>query len=368
MGTDRVDHRSDLWALGIMMFEMLAGRHPIESLTVEALLTNAVSDDPSISFRQLVPDAIAAIAAIVDGCLRKKKLERIARASDIVRRLEEQLAGRHGRQLDEGERPYPGLSAFQETHADRLFRRSRDVAKMVARVRELPITGIIGPSGVGKSSFIRAGVGPALKASGERLEVLTLRPGRQPIAALASIVQRLTTRSNTDLEVQNEEHHQLAHRLRSEPGFMGSLLRQRARQLGGDILLFVDQFEELYTLVPDQDERRAFTAALTGIADDTAAPLRVVVSMRSDFLDRISEDPRFMDELSRGFVFLSSPDRAALREALVAPIEMVGHNFESSAMIEDMLDALWSGPRVLFRCSSSPRRSCGTRAIANAGS
>jgi hypothetical protein len=121
---------------------------------------------------------------------------------------------------------------------------------------------------------------------------------------------------------------------------MGSLLRQRARQLGGNILLFVDQFEELYTLVEDQDERRAFTAALTGIADDTAAPLRVVVSMRSDFLDRISEDPRFTDELSRGFVFLASPDRAALREALVAPIEMVGHKFESSAMVEDMLDAL----------------------------
>jgi serine/threonine protein kinase len=340
MGTDEVDHRSDLWALGIMMFEMLAGRHPIEALTVEALLTNAVSDDPSSSIRELVPDVSDGLAAIVDGCLRKNKLERIARASDIVRRLEEQLPGRHGRQLVEGESPYPGLTAFQETDADRFFGRGRDVARMVARVRELPIMGIIGPSGVGKSSFIRAGVGPALKASGERWEVVTMRPGRQPIAALASIVQRLTTRSNTDLEVQNEEHDQLAHRLRSEPGFMGSLLRQRARQLGGNILLFVDQFEELYTLVGDQEERRAFTAALTGIADDTTAPLRVVVSMRSDFLDRISEDPRFMDELSRGFVFLSSPDRAALREALVAPMEMVGHKFESPAMIEDMLDAL----------------------------
>src|SRR6185503_3237832 len=96
----------------------------------------------------------------------------------------------------------------------------------------------------------------------------------------------------------------------------------------------------LYTLVPDVDERRAFTAALAGVADDTAAPLRVVVSMRSDFLDRIAEDPRFMEELSRGLVFLQPPDRNGLREALVAPVEMVGYRFESSAMIEDMLDAL----------------------------
>jgi hypothetical protein len=84
----------------------------------------------------------------------------------------------------------------------------------------------------------------------------------------------------------------------------------------------------------------AFTQALTGVADDSAAPLRVVVSMRSDFLDRIAEDQRFMEELSRGLVFLQPPDRNGLREALVAPIEMVGHRFESAAMIEDMLDAL----------------------------
>jgi len=68
-------------------------------------------------------------------------------------------------------------------------------SERTARIRELPITGIVGPSGVGKSSFIRAGVGPALKGSGEHWEVVTLRPGRQPLAALASIVQKLTTRS-----------------------------------------------------------------------------------------------------------------------------------------------------------------------------
>ena len=57
---------------------------------------------------------------------------------------------------------------------------------MIARIRELPLTGVVGPSGVGKSSFVRAGVGPALKRSGERWDVVTLRPGRQPLAALAS--------------------------------------------------------------------------------------------------------------------------------------------------------------------------------------
>jgi serine/threonine protein kinase len=345
MGVDQIDHRADLWAVGIMMFEMLGGRHPIQPFTVEALFANATSTDPMPSIADVVRDLPDGLTSLVDDCLRKRKPERIARASDLVARLEELLPGRHGRALAEGESPYPGLTAFQEADADRFFGRARDVARMVARVRERPITGVVGPSGVGKSSFIRAGVGPALKASGERWEVITMRPGRQPLAALASIVQRATTRSGPS--VAEFEESEIIERLRESPGIAGMLLRGRARATGAPILLFVDQFEELYTLVPDAVERRLFTAALGAVADDATAPVRVVVSMRSDFLDRIAEDQRFMEELSRGLVFLPPPDRDGLREALVAPIEMVGHRFESAAMIEDMLEELEDTPGAL---------------------
>ncbi len=340
-GMDDVDHRADLWALGVMMFEMLAGKHPIDPLTPQKLITTAANlDEPMPGIRLVAPEVPDALARIVDGCLRKKKAERIATAADLVKLLEDLLPGKRGRQLGEGESPYPGLTAFQESDADRFFGRGRDVTRMVARVRENPLTAVIGPSGVGKSSFIRAGVGPALKQSGEAWDVVTLRPGRHPLAALASVVQSLTTRSGADLASSMQEHDQLLHRLRTEPGYLGTLLRSRARQLQGHILLFVDQFEELYTLVPDADERRAFTAALAGVADDTATPLRVVVSMRADFVDRVAEDPRFMEELQRGMVFLAAPDRAGLREALVSPVEMVGYRYERESMVEDMLTAL----------------------------
>jgi hypothetical protein len=354
MGADHVDHRSDLWALGIMMFEMLAGRHPIRPFTMEALFANAASPDEAMPpIGDVVPDLPEGLAAVVDRCLRKRKVERIGNASDLVVQLEALLPGRHGRALVEGESPYPGLTAFLEADADRFFGRTRDIARMIARVHERPITGIVGPSGVGKSSFVRAGVGPALKASGESWEVVTLRPGRQPLAALASVVQRVTARTGPALAAFEEG--ELVDRLRESPGLAGTLLRGRARQRGGSILLFVDQLEELYTLVPDANERRKFTAALSAVADDTAAPVRVVVSMRSDFLDRIAEDPRFMEELSRGLVFLPPPDRDGLREALVAPVEMVGHRFESPAMVDDMLDALEGTPGALpllqFACA-----------------
>src|SRR5690606_31252999 len=162
-------------------------------------ITNAVTEDPMPSIRDVVPDIPDGLAMVVDGCLRKRLVERIPKADVIVQRLEELLPGRAGRQLAEGESPYPGLTAFQENDANRFFGRSRDITRMVAKVRELPITGIVGPSGVGKSSFIRAGVGPALKASGERWDVVTLRPRRQPLAALARVLQKLTTRSGSEV-------------------------------------------------------------------------------------------------------------------------------------------------------------------------
>jgi eukaryotic-like serine/threonine-protein kinase len=347
LGAGVIDHRSDIWAVGIMMYEMLAGRHPVDPLSSDALLEFVLSDTPMGSIRDELPELPDGLATVVDGCLRKYIVERIASAKDLVRRLEQLMPGRAGRQLAEGESPYPGLTAFQESDADRFFGRSREITRMTARIRDYPITGIVGPSGIGKSSFVRAGVGPALKASGERWDIVTLRPGRQPLAALASIVQKLTTRSGRDVQGEVDDHHRLVQRLRDEPGYVGTLLRGRARQTSGHILLFVDQFEELYTLVPDADERRAFTAALTGIADDTAVPLRVVVSMRSDFLDRVGEDPRLMEELSRGLTFLQPPDRNGLRDALVAPVEMVGYRFENAAMVEEMLDALAGAPGAL---------------------
>ena len=347
IGVDEIDHRSDLWAIGVMMFEMLAGRHPVTPMTSEAVIENLLDPAPMPPVTAVAPDTPEALADAVARCLQKAKHARLS-AQELSEWLEDLLPGRRrrGRSLVQDENPYPGLTAFQEADADRFFGRDRDIARMTARIRELPLTAIVGPSGVGKSSFIRAGVGPALKASGESWDILTVRPGRNPMAVLAGIVQRLGTRSSPAFEPELLEVQALLERLYREPGYLGAVLRRRAGS-HGNILLFVDQFEELYTLVPAVRERQAFTAALAGVADDPAAPLRVVVSMRSDFLDRVSEDARFLEELSRGLVFLAPPDREGLRAALVQPVEMIGYRYETSAMVGEMLDALAGTPGAL---------------------
>ena len=350
MGMDSVDHRVDLWAAGVMMYEMLAGQHPIDPPRTQALINSAVSDELMPAIGVIEPGTPVELAEVVAACLVKPKLGRLATAAELAARLEALRPGRSGRALADGESPYPGLTAFQEADADRFFGRAREVTRMVAKIRELPLTGVIGPSGAGKSSFVRAGVGPALKASGEQWLVVTIRPGRQPLAALAGVVHKVAQLGGTLGPfggAPDTNLDALARRLSIEPGYLGATLRARARQTGAHILLFVDQLEELYTLVPDAGERRAFTAALTGMADDSTAPLRVVVSMRSDFLDRIAEDAAFVEELSRGLVFVGTLDDAGLREALVQPIEMVGYRFETPALVDDMLHALAGTPGAL---------------------
>jgi hypothetical protein len=340
-GADEIDHRTDLWAVGIILWEMLTGRHPLDPISPQRLWhAAAMPDAPMPRIAEAMPDCPAGLEQIIDRCLAKRKAHRFASARELLDALEPLLPGRYGRRLEEGENPYPGMTAFQEADADRFFGRDRDVTHMVTRMADLPLVGVIAPSGVGKSSFLRAGVIPALKSSGESWEVFVTRPGRHPLASLATLLQPIASTGSLDLQRSMGEHDALAARLRAEPGFLGTLLRSRARQKRERILLFVDQFEELYTLCPDAEERRAFTACLAGVADDAATPLRVVISMRSDFLDRAAEDRVFMDRLTRGLLFLPPVDRDGMRDALIAPLQMCGYQFESEAIVSDMLDSL----------------------------
>jgi serine/threonine protein kinase len=334
-----VDHRTDIWAVGIMLFRMLAGRHPLDPRRGHELAVTALLDEPMPRLRDVAPDVPPELADVVDRCLLKHKDERFPDALSLLRALEPFLPGRYVRELRVDESPYTGLSSFQEADADRFFGRSREIAALVGRLRDRPLAAVVGPSGTGKSSFLRAGLVPVLKRSGEAWEALVVRPGRQPLLALANLLLPLVT-SSTSLADELKEHTKLAERFRSEPGLVGSVLRSRARREHRKILLVIDQFEELYTLVQDASERLAFTACLSGIADDATSPIRVVLSLRSDFLDRVPEDERFMAELNQGLFFLTTPSREGLRDALVQPAEMAGYRFETPAMVESLLQHL----------------------------
>jgi eukaryotic-like serine/threonine-protein kinase len=335
-----MDHRTDQWAVGVMLFEMVAGHHPLHPYTPSSLMRSAAAlDEPMPRLSQVVPQVPDALEAAVERCLKKRKAERFDDPHRLLDELEPLVPRRFGRRLAEDESPYPGLSAFQEADADRFFGRADEVARVAAQLRNQPMVCVAGPSGVGKSSFVRAGVVPALKASGEAWEIVIVRPGRNPLQALAGALQPLDTSG-----VVSTDREELVEKLRAQPGFLGAFLRQRALTKERRIVLYVDQMEELYTLSADA---APFTECLCGAADDPGGPLRVLASIRSDFLDRTAENRRFSDELMRGLVFLSPLGAGNLREALLQPLEVHGYRMEAPEMVSEMVDALAASPGAL---------------------
>ena len=338
-GVAEVDGRSDLWAVGIMLYRMIVGRHPLGPLRGEQFLVITALDRPMPSAHAAGVAMPLALADLIDSCLQKRKGERMPSADKLLALLEQHLPGRPHEIARGEECPYAGLEAFQETDAHRFFGRAREVRGLVTRLHGCPLLAVAGPSGAGKSSLVRAGIMPALCAADEHWETLVMRPGRHPMAALANLVVPMLT-GNSSLSEQVAEHQQAQQRLYDEPGYLGTVMRGRAHEQAGKLVLFIDQFEELFTLGADLDERQAFTDCLVGMADDATSPVRLVLAIRSDFLDRVAEHTHFMGELVPGLCFVSPPGRDGLRAAIVKPAEATGYRFDSPEMVERMLDEL----------------------------
>jgi len=316
-----VDGRADLWSVAVMLFQLITAKHPLgEELSSQMLLAVAldVLPMPSADDMKELPRELAEILARAWSVARD---DRFDGAREMREALEAFLHGGRTSQIPQGA-PYPGLRTFDAAQAGVFFGRETEVRRAVARLRDVPLLTLVGPSGVGKSSLVRAGIAPALTASSEAWRILETRPGRAPLRALAEL---------GGLEAET---------LLEEPGALGAALRARAREEDVRILLCVDQLEELYTQTASDEERAAYAGALLGVADDAASPLRAILSVRADFVDRVAEHRRLLAAISGGLTFLPPLDRDALRQPLVRPAELAGYRFESEAFVDEILDAL----------------------------
>jgi len=351
---------TDVWALGIILYEVLSGAQPYRDVGPLAELARAVcSSEPVPPLRASLP-LPPELASLVQACVDKDPSRRPG-----VQALQEQLAElltstRRGPSADQG--PFRGLLPFTEEHAGIYFGREAEVDALLEQLRLEPCLAVVGPSGVGKSSFIQAGLIPRLREQGRCL-VLSLRPGRDPFRALANRLRRgesssmsasadhpvaaaSTSAATGDAGRLLLEEERLADDLLAAPASLGLRLRELAEQQQARVLLFVDQLEELCTLAGPHALQQRFMQALHGAADDAEEPVRVVLTLRDDFLGRVAALAESHDALGRVLV-LRSPGRQALQRILTRPLQAAGHAFEDERLALDMIDSVGEGAASL---------------------
>jgi WD40 repeat protein/DNA-binding SARP family transcriptional activator/class 3 adenylate cyclase len=231
--------------------------------------------------------------------------------------------------------PYKGLRAFTEADALDFFGRGQLTRRLLTRLTEAGagsrFLAVVGPSGGGKSSVVRAGLIPALRDGGlespEDPFIAEMFPGAHPLEELESALLRIAVRSIPLL------HDRL------DAGSRGLLEAVDLVAPGrAEVILVVDQFEEVFTLTTDEQERAQFLESLRVAVADPESRLRVVVTLRADFYDRPLIYPRFGDLLAQRTeaVLPLTPDE--IEEAIRGPIERVGVRPEPGLVAEMIAD------------------------------
>ncbi len=319
------DGRADVFALGAILYEALSGRRAFGGASAADTIAAVLHDDPP-PLRVALGPVPSMLDRVVRRCLHKDPGERFHSAHDLALALESVLdrpLPGGGTVSDEEERsPYPGLRAFTEADAGRFFGREAEVRRVWDRLRDERLLAVIGPSGAGKTSFVRAGIAAAQPTG---WAVLVCTPGTAPFQQLG---QCLAPHLAGDPEALR-----LLVRFDDPEAALALLARWRRGYVAAVVI--VDQFEELFTLNPPECQAR-FAALLGRLVAE--ADVRVVLSMRDDFLMRCHEHEG-LRPVFEGLVPLAAPSGDALRRALVEPARAEGYRFEEG-LADEMLVAV----------------------------
>jgi WD40 repeat protein/DNA-binding SARP family transcriptional activator len=217
--------------------------------------------------------------------------------------------------------PYKGLARYEPGDAAYFFGRERLVAVLVAQLVGAGLLGVVGASGSGKSSAVRAGLLAALRdgvlPGSEQWRQVLIRPGEHPLSVLARA-------AGAAPDVPGGSPNDALATADRQPDRAIRRLAAGAERL----VLVVDQFEEVFTTCRDEAERAAFLGALTEAASADRY-VTVVVAVRADYYGRCAAYPQLARLMAANHVLVGPMDHDELRRAIQAPANLAGLRLEA---------------------------------------
>jgi WD40 repeat protein/tetratricopeptide (TPR) repeat protein len=248
--------------------------------------------------------------------------------------------------------PFPGLRPFRSDEHHLFFGREEQTAALLQLLRTNRFLAVVGTSGSGKSSLVRAGMiaelhGGTMTHAGSTWEVMILRPGGSPIENLA--------RAFVEADLYDPEDPSTLPRLlatlnRSRFGLVEAMKQSELFEPGTNLLVVVDQFEELFRFrqqgVDSEETAAAFVSLLLTASAQAERPIYVTITMRSDYLGDCSEIPGLAEAVNEGEYLIPRLLRDQKRDAIEKPIGVGGAKI-SPLLVQRLLNAVGDDPDQL---------------------